>query len=142
MTLENVPALIAALAASLALGVHGVIGHLWMSAQKQQAEIEPSELSRRLFGERDITWRAVGVAWHGLSALFLGSAVVLFGTAFGMLDNAELCRFVAILLTAVLLLGLLYFEKTLTAILHPVPLLFGFVMTVATAFAWVASYSL
>ena len=89
----NVAALIAALADSVAVYAHGVVGHRWFMAQLRSVDMQPTDLSVRLFGPRDMTVRVFGIAWQLGTAIFLACAVALYLTAFGALDSRELLRF-------------------------------------------------
>jgi hypothetical protein len=60
----NLPALFAAVAASVGVFAHGFVGHRWFMAQLRSVEMHPTRLSARLFGERDVSWRVFGVTWH------------------------------------------------------------------------------
>ncbi len=147
MTVDCPSALIAAIAALMIAAVHGIAGHRWMNAQLGSVDLRPTPISERLFGEREVTWRVVGVAWHGLTVLFLGSAAVFLLTAFGALESRDLLRFVVIDLVAVLVVGLIYMggvifgEKTLDAFRSPVPPFFTVAMVAMIAFGWIASNS-
>jgi hypothetical protein len=133
----NVPALLAAVAASVAVCAHGIVGHRWFMEQLRAAELQSS----RLFGDADVAWRAFAVTWHIVTTLFLASAVALYLTAFEALDSRELLRFIAIIHAAFLAVGLVYLVKRPAAIMRPIPVLFGTVMVAVAAFAWIASSS-
>jgi hypothetical protein len=137
----NLPALLAAVAASVAVCAHGVVGHRWFTAQLRSVDMKPTRLSARLFGGRDVSWRVFGLTWHSVTAVFLASAVALYLSAFGALESRDLLRFIAIIHAAFLGLGLLYVEKRLDALRQPIPPLFMAVMVAAASLAWVASNS-
>ncbi len=136
--IANPAALIGAISVSVTAAVHGIVGHRWFMTQLGTAEMRLTDISRRLFGEREDYWRVFGVAWHSLTLMFVSFAVVLYLAAFGALGSPELVRFVAILNTAELALGGVYFNWALDSILAPVPLLFTVTMVTTTTCAWIA----
>ena len=60
--MENVPALLAAVAGTVVTSVHGIVGHRWFMEQLDAVEMQPTPLSQRLFGDRDVAWRVFGTA--------------------------------------------------------------------------------
>lgn len=138
----NLPALFAAVAASVGVYAHGVVGHRWLVGQLGTVEMQPTRLSTRLFGDRDVSWRILGVAWHAVTVVFVASAVVLNLSAFGALESRELLRFIAIIHGAFLAVGLVYVEKRLDALTQPIPAIFLIGMTTAASLAWLASSSI
>jgi hypothetical protein len=138
----NLPALFAAVAASVAVCAHGIVGHRWFMAQLRSVEMQPTHLSTRLFGDRDVSWRVFGVTWHSVTVVFLASAVVLYLSAFGAVESRELLRFIAIIHAAFLGVGLVYIEKRLdTLTRRPIPPLFVTAMVAVASLAWTASNS-
>ena len=107
--------------------------------QLRSVEMQPTRLSTRLFGDRDVSWRVFGVTWHCVTAVFLASAVVLYLSAFGAVDSPELLRFIAILHVVFLGVGLVYGEKRLDGLMRPIPALFVTVMVAAASLTWIAS---
>jgi hypothetical protein len=138
----NLAALIAAVAASVGVFAHGVVGGRWLAAQLGSVDMRPTQLSTRLFGDDDVSRQVFGVTWHSVSAVFLASAVALYLTAFGALESRDLLRFIAILHAAILGVGLFYIEVRPAAIAQPIPLTFMFAMVTAAGGAWIASTSL
>lgn len=69
----------AAVSATAAVVVHGVVGHRWAVQQLRAVELPPSEL----FGDADVGARVFGVAWHAVTAMFAVSAAALYLMAFG-----------------------------------------------------------
>jgi hypothetical protein len=136
---SNLPALIAAVAAMVAVYAHGVVGQRWLTAQLRSVEMSPTSISTRLFGEGDVSWRVFGVTWHVVTTVFLGSAVALFLTAFGALESRDLLRFIAILHAAFLGVGILYADKRPAALRQPIPALFVAVIAAAASFSWISS---
>lgn len=137
----NYAALIAGLGASVGVYTHGVFGHRWLMAQLDSVEMQPSAMSVRWFGNREVTRWVLGVTLHSVTVMFLASAAALFLTAFGALESRDLLRFVAIIHAAFLALGLFYVEKRLDALAQPLPLLFAMGMIVIASFATLASSS-
>jgi hypothetical protein len=135
----NLPALFAAVAASVAVCAHGIVGHRWFMAQLRSVEMQPTRLSTRLFGERDVSWRVFGLTWHSVTAVFLTSALALYLSAFGALESRDLLRFIAIIHAAFLGVGLVYIEKRLDVLRRPIPPLFLAVMVAVVSLAWAAS---
>jgi hypothetical protein len=133
----NYPALIAAVAASVGVCAHGIVGHRWFMAQLCSVELKPT----RLFGDADVSWRVFAVAWHVVTAVLLASAVVLYLAAFEALESRELLRFIAIIHGAFLGVGFVYLVKRLDALTRPIPPLFVAVMVAVGSFAWAASNS-
>ncbi|HYP55469.1 MAG TPA: hypothetical protein VEQ41_04110 [Solirubrobacterales bacterium] len=133
--------MIAALAASVAVYAHGVVGQRWLTAQLRSVEMRPTPLSTRLFGEGDVTWRVFGVTWHIVTTVFAASALALYLTAFGALESRDLLRFIALLHVAFLGVGLAYGDKRPAAMRQPIPMVFATVIIAAAAFSWVASGS-
>ncbi|HEX6713465.1 MAG TPA: hypothetical protein VF066_08765 [Thermoleophilaceae bacterium] len=138
----NLAALIAALADSVAVYAHGVVGHRWFMAQLRSVDMQPTDLSVRLFGPGDMSVRVFGVTWHVVTAVFLACAVALYLTAFGALESRELLRFIALVHAAFIAVGAFYAEKRLDALRKPIPLVFFTAMVVAASFAWIASNSM
>lgn len=145
--MDNPSALLAAAALVVVYSVHGVVGHRWFMAQLAAVEMQPTPLSKRLFGDRDVAWRVFGTAWHIVTAVFLASAAALALTAVGALESRDLVRFIAIIEVATLIVGMLYTvsgiynEKSANVLSRPVPLLFAIGMVVATSLTWMASGS-
>jgi hypothetical protein len=117
----NYPALIAGLAASVAVYAHGVLGHRWLVAQLDSVEMQPTAMSVRWFGDREVTRMVLDITLHSITVVFVASAATLFLTAFGALESRDLLRFVAIIHFGFLALGLFYIEKRLDALAQPLP---------------------
>jgi hypothetical protein len=111
-------------------------------AQLRSEETQPTLLSTRLFGNRDVSRQVFGVTWHSVTVVFLASAVALYLSAFGTLESRDLLRFIAILHAAFLGVGLIYTEKRLDTLRRPIPPLFMATMAAAASLAWIASYHL
>jgi sterol desaturase/sphingolipid hydroxylase (fatty acid hydroxylase superfamily) len=145
--MDNPPALLAAVALIVVYSVHGLVGHRWFMAQLGTVEMQPTPLSKRLFGDRDVAWRVFGTAWHIVTVVFLASAVALALTAFGALESRDLVRFIGVIEVATLMVGAvytvggIYVEKGADVLTRPVPLLFAIGMVVATSLTWIASNS-
>ena len=138
---ENLIALPAAIAASVGVYAHGVVGHRWMTAQLRAVDMGATAVSARLFGPHDVSRQVFGLTWHAVTVVFLASAVALYLTAFGALESRDLLRFVAILHAAFIGVALLVARGRLRALRGPIPPLFFACMATAAAFAWIASNS-
>lgn len=139
---DNLAALPAAIAASVALFAHGAVGYRWLTAQLRATETRPTALSVRLFGPEDASAQVLGITWHAVTVIFLASAVALYLSVFGALESPELLRFIALVHAAILGLGLAYVRQRLRLLRAPIPLVFSAAMTVTAVFAWMASNSL
>jgi hypothetical protein len=137
----NLPALLAAVAASVAVCAHGIVGHRWLTAQLRSVDMQPTPLSTRLFGDGDASWQVFGVTWHAVTVVFLASAVALYLSAFGALDSRDLLRFIAIIHAAVLGVGLSYAWRRLDLFRGTIPPVFVAALVAAASFAWIASNS-
>jgi hypothetical protein len=137
----NLAALFAGVAASVGVCAHGIVGHRWFMAQLRSVDMQPTPLSTRLFGARDVSRQIFGVTWHCVTVVFLASAVTLYLSAFGALDSRDLLRFIAIVHAAFLGVGLVYMGRRLDAFKGPIAPLFVAVMVAAASLAWVASNS-
>lgn len=137
----NLAALPAAIAASVGVFAHGVIGHRWLTAQLESVRMQPTPLSVRLFGPQEVSWQVLGLTWHAVTVVFLASAVALYLSAFGAVDSRDLLRFIAVIHVAFLGVGLAYVRGRLQLLSAPIPRVFVVAMLTATAFAWIASNS-
>ena len=133
----NLPALFAAGAASVAVCAHGIVGHRWFMAQLRSVELQPS----RLFGDRDVSWRVFAVTWHCVTVVLLASAGALYLAAFEAVESRELLRFIAIIHTGFLGVGMVYLIKRLDMLTRPIPPIFVACMVVVSVLAWAASSS-
>jgi hypothetical protein len=139
--MENLAALLAALATSIATFAHGALGYRWLIAQMGTVKMRPTELSIRLFGGDDVSAEVLGVTWHVVTAMFLASAVVLYLSAFGALQSKELLRFIAVLHAVTLVIGFIYMRRKLYLLRAPIPMTFSASMVATASFAWIASNS-
>lgn len=139
----NYAALGGAVAASIGVLVHGVVGQMWLTAQLRAAGqgSGPTELSARLFGPADVSAQVLGVAWHAVTAFFLVAAGALYLTAFGAIESREMLRFIAVVFGAFLAVGAFYIGPRLTELRGPIPPLFVIAMTGGAVLSWVASNS-
>jgi hypothetical protein len=110
-------------------------------AQLRSVQMQPTRLSMRLFGDRDVSWRVFGITWHSVTVVFLASAIALYLSAFGAVESRDLLRFISVVYAAFLAVGLAYVEKRLDALRQPIPPLFVTVMLAAASLAWAASNS-
>jgi hypothetical protein len=133
----NLPALFAAVADSVAVCAHGVVGHRWFMGQLRSVELQPT----RLFGDPDVSWRVFAVTWHAVTVVFVACAVALYLVGFGAVESRELLRFIAIIHAAFLGVGLVYLVKRLDAVTRPIPPIFVTCMVAVTTLAWAASNS-
>jgi hypothetical protein len=137
----NLAALVAAVAASVGVLAHGVVGQMWLSAQLGTAEMEVTPLSTQLFGPSDVSAQIFGVAWHCITAVFLAAAGALYLTAFGAIASPGLLRFIAILYLAFLAVGGFYLFRGPRLLRGAIPPLFVTVMVGSAVLSWVASNS-
>jgi hypothetical protein len=137
----NPPALLAAVAASVAVCAHGIVGHRWLMAQLSSVQMQPTRLSTRLFGEGGVSREVFGLTWHCVTVVFLASAVALYLSAFGALDSRDLLRFIAVIHAAFLGVGLLYTGGRPDKLRGPIPPIFVGGMVAAASLAWIASNS-
>jgi len=135
----NAAALVAGVSDSVAVYAHGVIGHRWFKAQLGSVDMQPTELSKRLFGPEDMSLRVFGISWHLVTAAFLTCGVALFLTGLGALGSRDLLRFIALLHAAFLAVGTFYAPKRFGALRTPIPPIFFTAMVTAAVLAWVAS---
>lgn len=114
----NLAALPAALAASIGVYAHGVLGHRWFTAQLHSVEMQPTPLSIRLFGPSDLSWQVFGITWHTVTVFFLATAVALYLSAFGALESRDLLRFIALIYAGFLAVGLIYTRGRVQVLKH------------------------
>lgn len=110
-------------------------------AQLRSVQMQPTPLSVRLFGDRDVSHQVLGVTWHSVTVVFLASASTLYLTGFGAVESRDLLRFIAIVHAAFLGVGLVYLGTRHDALRAPIPPLFVTSMVTASSFAWIASNS-
>jgi hypothetical protein len=140
---DNLVALPAAIATSIAVYAHGVLGHRWLTAQLRSVDMRPTEVSVRLFGPRDVSAQVFGLTWHVVTAVFFVSATALYLSAFGAIESLDLLRFIALLHASFLVVGVSYARGRLRQLVKaPIPMTFFACMATAAAFAWIASDSL
>ncbi len=140
----NFAALGAAVAASLGVLAHGVVGQMWLTDLIRSGEREagrPTELSTRLFGPADVSVQVLGVTWHAVTAFFAVAAGALYLTAFGAIESADMLRFIAVVFVAFLAVGTFYIGSMTAALRGPIPVLFVTAMTAGAVLSWVASNS-
>lgn len=126
----------AAVADLVAVGVHGVIGHRWLSAQLAAVTLPES----KLFGDADVGRRVLWVSWHSVTALFAVAAVTLLAMAAGAVEhNAALLRFISAVHAAVIAVGGISLLPRPDALLGRVPPVFVVCMTTVTVASWLAS---
>lgn len=131
----NALALGAALAATAAAAVHGIVGHRWFTAQLASAELAPS----RLFGDAEMSFRVFAVTWHVVTAALAVSAAALYLTALGEIASRDLLRFIAALHAAFLGVGAIQIGVRPAALRRPVPPVFVACMSVVVVLSWVAA---
>jgi hypothetical protein len=135
----NLPALIAAVAASVGVCAHGVVGGRWLGEQLGSVDMHPTRISTRLFGPSDVSAQVFGVTWHSVTAVFLVSAGTLFLTGFGALESRDLLRFIAVLFASFLVVALVQVKWRRDSVFQPIPLTFFTCMAAATTCSWLAS---
>jgi hypothetical protein len=135
MTVQLAP-LVAGVAATVAVAVHGGVGHRWMTRQLDAVELPASAL----FGDADVGRRVFVVSWHAVTAMFVVTAATLVPMAFGAVDrDATLLRFIAALYAAVLLVGATVLATRLDALRGRIPPVFVTCMTTVAVASWIAS---
>jgi hypothetical protein len=137
----NLAALFAGVATSVGVYAHGVVGHRWFMAQLRSVEMQPTGVSMRLFGHRDVSREVFGVTWHCVTVVFAASAAALYLTAFGALESRDLLRFIAIIHAAFLGVGLVYTGNLIGALRGPIFPTFVTAMVAAASLSWIASNS-
>jgi hypothetical protein len=140
----NFAALGGAVAASIGVLAHGVVGNRWLAAQLRVSErgpTGPTELSTRLFGPANVAAPIFGVTWHSVTAFFLVAAGALYLTAFGVLESRDMLRFIAVVFAAFLAVGAYYIGPRVSGLRGPIPPLFVTAMTGGAVLAWIASNS-
>lgn len=130
----NLPALVAAGAASVLVYQHGIVGQRWFVAQLSSVQLEPT----KPWGDADITRRVFAVAWHLVTAVFLASAVTLYLAAFEAVESRELLGFISIAYAGFIGVGLLYFGKRPGALARPFAAVVVSCLVGVSAFAWFA----
>ena len=125
---------VAAVGATVAVAVHGVVGHRWAMEQLRSVQLPPSDL----FGDADVGLRIFTVTWHVVTAMFAVCAAALYLAALGVVDSPPLLRFISVLHVAALLVGLVVFVRRLDAFARPVPPVFVACMTTVAVASWVA----
>lgn len=140
----NYAALGGAVAASMGVVAHGVVGDRWLAAQLRATDrgsTGPTELSARLFGPADVAAQVLGITWHAVTAFFLVAAGALYLTAFGALASRDTLRFIAVVFAAILVVGGFYIGPRVGVLRGPIPPLFVTAMTAGAVLSWVASNS-
>jgi hypothetical protein len=130
----NVPAVLAAVLASVAVWAHGIAGQRWFVAQLGSVELQPT----KPWGDADVTRRVFAIAWNIGTAFFLASAVTLFLIAFEAVESRELLRFVAIVHAAILVIGTVYLGKRLETLTRPFAALVVTCLAGVSVFPWFA----
>ena len=131
----SVALLLAAIADSVAVLVHGVVGYRWAARQLGAVELPGSSL----FGDADMTRRVFDVTWHAVTAAFAVSAGALYLMAFDAFDSPELLRFLSALHVAFLLVGAAVMLRRLDALLGRIPPVFATCMATVAVSTWFAS---
>jgi hypothetical protein len=126
----------AALADTVAVVVHGVVGGRWASQQLRAVQLPASPL----FGDGDVGRRVFAVTWHAVTGVFAVCAGTLYLAATGWVrPDANLLRFISALHVAVLIVGLSCFLRRLDALLGMVPPIFVTCMGTVALTSWIAS---
>ena len=124
----------AAVADTVAVVAHGVIGYRWAADQLRAVQLPASAL----FGDAEVGIRVFRVTWHVVTAMFVMCAAVLYGMAFGGERNEGVLLFIASLHAAAILVALLVFVRRMDAVLRPIPPVFFVCMTTVTVGCWLA----
>lgn len=125
----------AALADSIAVVVHGLIGHRII-----MKPLTPDRLfSTQAFGDADISRRALLVTWHVPTAAFACSAVAMFLSAFGYIGSMALPLFLSVMHASFILVGLWIFRVRAARLWRPIPLTFLACMSTVALTAWLGA---
>jgi predicted DNA repair protein MutK len=132
----NPSSLVAAVAATVAVGVHGGVGGRWVLRQLGAAALPASEL----FGDADVGRRIFLVTWHAVTAMFAVSAAALYLVGFETVTaSPPLLRFIAALHVAVMFVGLMFMTRRVDAFVGKVPPVFVACMGTVAVGSWLAS---
>jgi hypothetical protein len=128
---------LAAVADLAAVLVHGVLGHRALLSPLRRDR----PLATRAFGDADVSWRVLAVAWHVVTATFVCSGAALLGLAAGTApESAALPRFLSALHASFLIVGVsLVGRRALVAFRRPIPIAFAVCMTTACVAAYVGA---
>jgi hypothetical protein len=128
--------LLAAVADFTAVVVHGIVGHRALMSPLTRDRLFPT----RAFGDEDMSWRILVVAWHFVTAVFACSGVALLLLALNLLHGTSLPLFlagthVAFLLVALSIVG----RRFLSAFRRPIPIAFAICMMTVCVAAWLGT---
>lgn len=122
-----------ALAGFTGVFVHGVIGHRVLLTPLTRDRL----FRTAQFGDEDMSWRAIAVAFHIVTAAFFCSATALLLMALGQLDAPGLPRFLSLLHASFILVAFAIMGRHLgTVITRPIPIAFTVCMSTASLTAW------
>ena len=125
----------AAVAASVLVAAHGVVGHGWHRAQLRHVSFKPTSI----VGDADTAHRFFQVTWHIVTVFFLSTSAALYAMAFGAFTSAVVLRFIAAVYLLIICVCLAYFARRPRALLAPIPGIAAVSMVAIVVLAWVAS---
>lgn len=131
----NLPAVGAAIAASILTIAHGGVGHGWHRAQLRDVAFKPTAL----VGDADAAHRFFQVTWHIVTTFFLATAIALFAIAFGAYTNTIVLQFIAVTYGVVIGVALTYFAARFRAIVAPIPSIAAASMVAVIVLCWLAA---
>jgi hypothetical protein len=133
--MDNTPAFVAAVGASVLLIAHGIVGHFWSRMQLREARLMPT----MIIGDDVLAHRMFAIVWHIVTCTFAASAITLYLAAFGAVGGSAILRFISAAHASYLILGGALFATRLDAFLRPIPLIAAVSMLDVAVFAWIAS---
>jgi hypothetical protein len=131
----NLPALGAALAATVLVVAHGGVGHGWHRAQLRDHAFKPT----RIVGDAAAAHRFFQVTWHIVTIVFALTAVAFYAVAFGAVVDPRVLQLVSVGYGLILALCLAHFGRTPRALLKPIPSIAGAGMVALVVLAWFAA---
>jgi hypothetical protein len=129
----NWPVLGAALAASVLVAAHGIVGHGWHRAQLRDVVFKPTSI----VGDADAAHRFFEVTWHIVTVFFLSTAGALYAIAFDLDSSAHALHFVELVYLLVIVVCLAYFGRRPSALLRPIPSIAAVSMVAIVVLAWI-----
>jgi hypothetical protein len=127
---------VAALADTAAVLVHGVVGGRWAKQQLAAVELPTTAL----FGNADVARRVFGVTWHAVTGTFATCAGALYlMAADAIAHEPAVLRLICVLHVVVLVVGLSFFLRRLDALKGVIPPIFVTCMSAVAVTTWLAS---
>ncbi len=125
--------LIASVADFTAVIVHGILGHRALMSPLARERLFPTPA----FGDEDMSWRILAVAWHVVTAVFASSGIALLLLALGLSHGTSLPLFLSVMHAAFLFVGVSVLgPRALAAFRRPIPITFAICMTTVSVATW------